>query len=227
MDKNQEEEEEEEKLKTRIPKPWVKKTRSFFAKSHSSKKLQKKITTVSKKTPFQQSSTKFSPALHDVGGSFCRSLSSLRIRLEAMWGQSPPPSLSLPHYLLVLLLLLLLLLASRSATDGISTPRPSPRLFSVAKILLPAKLAQAPPQQPHPAFVAARPDAGPFACDPTSLIIGTPAFQIALSKDFWEKKKKKKKKVVLYYIILYCINNFIKYDVSNSGFFYPPSILWY
>ncbi len=93
MDKNQEEEEEEEKLKTRIPKPWVKKTRSFFAKSHSSKKLQKKITTVSKKTPFQQSSTKFSPALHDVGGSFCRSLSSLRIRLEAMWGQSPPPSL--------------------------------------------------------------------------------------------------------------------------------------
>jgi hypothetical protein len=185
----------------------VKKTRSFFAKSHSSKKLQKKITTVSKKTPFQQSSTKFSPALHDVGGSFCRSLSSLRIRLEAMWGQSPPLSLSLPHYLL--LLLLPLLLASRSATDGISTPRPSPRLFSVAKILLPAKLAQAPPQQPHPAFVAARPDAGPFACDPTSLIIGTPAFQIALSKDFWEKKKKKKKKVVLYYIILYYIVSII------------------
>jgi hypothetical protein len=184
----------------------VKKTRSFFAKSHSSKKLQKKITTVSKKTPFQQSSTKFSPALHDVGGSFCRSLSSLRIRLEAMWGQSPPLSLSLPHYLL--LLLLPLLLASRSATDGISAPRPSPRLFSVAKILLPAKLAQAPPQQPHPAFVAARPDAGPFAHDPTSLIIGTPAFQIHC-QDFWEKKKKKKKKVVLYYIILYYIVSII------------------
>jgi hypothetical protein len=68
--------------------------------------------------------------------------------------------------------------------------RPVSSLF--AKILLPAKLAQ-PPPQPHPAFVGARPDAGPFACDPTSLIIGTPAFQIH-SQDFWGKKKKKKKK---------------------------------
>jgi hypothetical protein len=39
--------------------------------------------------------------------------------------------------------------------------------------------------------VAARPDAGPFAYDPTSLIIGTPAFQIHC-QDFWGKKKKKK-----------------------------------
>ncbi len=69
----------------------MKKTRSFSAKSHSSKKLQKNNNSF--QTPFQQSSTKFSPALHDVGGSFCRSLSSLRIRLEAMWGQRPPPSL--------------------------------------------------------------------------------------------------------------------------------------
>ncbi len=69
----------------------MKKTRSFSAKSYSSKKLKKNNDSF--QTPFQQSSTKFSPALHDVGGSFCRSLSSLRIRLEAMWGQRPPPSL--------------------------------------------------------------------------------------------------------------------------------------
>jgi hypothetical protein len=81
-----------------------------------------------------------------------------------------------------------------------------------------------PRRSPTPAFVAARPDACPFAYDPTSLIIGTPAFQIHC-QDFWEKKKKEKRKrkssFILYYIILYCINNFIKYDVPNSGCFFP------
>jgi hypothetical protein len=48
--------------------------------------------------------------------------------------------------------------------------------------------------------VSARPDACPFAYDPTSHIIGTPAFQTHCH-DFWGKKEKEK--VVLYYFILY------------------------
>lgn len=32
----------------------------------------------------QWKQVKFKPALHDVGGSFCRSLSSLRMRFDAM-----------------------------------------------------------------------------------------------------------------------------------------------